>query len=169
MKELGKLCRLYCHRRHRTLGQCTQGFQHIINELPSYSTSMPPKLVLKNEYAEDKVREVVPFDPPIKLRHKAVADLALRNTCKAGERRRQQDKVCRVVRPRTISQCSALTHKFFPVFGVQQRGEKKLLSSEGTFVSHYVGRTSFDSTCNCIDTPLHNERIHCCVVTVISS
>lgn len=54
MKVLGKLCRLCCYRRHRAWGRYIQGFQHVLNDLPNSSTSMPPVLVLKTSTRRER-------------------------------------------------------------------------------------------------------------------
>lgn len=128
MKELGKLCRLYCFRNHRVWDKYIQGFQNVINELPNDSTSMSPRLVLKNEHPEDKIRETVPLNPQSRLRHREVINLAIENIKKAAERRRKHDKVKRAVRRFVVGQKvlvrsrrlsnkqKSLTYKFFPIF-----------------------------------------------------
>lgn len=87
MKELGKLCRLYCYRRHNTWDRYLLSFQNIINELPNDSTGLSPILVLKNKQPPDRIKELIPFPKHRRLRHHEIIELALKNIKKAAEKK----------------------------------------------------------------------------------
>lgn len=89
MKELNKLCRLYCYRQHRSWDKYIHIFQNILNELPHDSTSLPPILVLKNHAPSDKIKELINFPTSKKLRHRDVVDIALANIKRAAEKRKK--------------------------------------------------------------------------------
>lgn len=89
MKELNKLCRIYCYRQHRSWDKYIHIFQNILNELPHDSTSLPPVLVLKNKSPADKVKELINFPATKKLRHRDVINIALTNIKRAADQRKR--------------------------------------------------------------------------------
>lgn len=93
MKELNKLCRIYCYRQHRSWDKYIHIFENILNELPHDSTSLPPVLVLKNQFPADKIKELVNFPATKKLRHRDVIDIALNNIRRAAEKRKKSHPV----------------------------------------------------------------------------
>lgn len=128
MKELGKLCRLYCHKQHRTWDKHLKSFQDVLNELPNESTSLPPVLVLKNRDPPSKIKETVPWPKERRLRRMFIVNTALQNLNKAAERRKRSNnqRVRQIVfhegqkvlvRSHRISnKPNALCKKFFRVF-----------------------------------------------------
>lgn len=92
MKELGKLCRMYCYRQHNTWDEYLKSFQDIINELPNDSTGLPPILVLKNRQPPDRIRELVIFPKQRQLRYRDIIQLAITNIRKAAEKRKDSRK-----------------------------------------------------------------------------
>lgn len=92
MKELGKLCRLYCHNRHTDWDKFLPVFQDIINALPNHSTLLSPHLVLHGKDPPSKITDFISFPPSRCIRHQQIVDLALKNINKAADARRDSKK-----------------------------------------------------------------------------
>lgn len=96
MKEINKLCRIYCHCKQRNWDTQLTVFQNILNELPHNSTSLPPTLVLKNKQPPNRILELIQFPHVRQPRHQQTIDLALQRIQFAAEQRKKRHKVSRI-------------------------------------------------------------------------
>lgn len=92
IKELRKMCRIYCHRQHRSWDVYLKSFQDIINEMPHGATGMCPITVLKNQSPPDRVREFVNFPSSRRPRHSEIVESAIKHIKKGALARQRLQK-----------------------------------------------------------------------------
>lgn len=90
IKEVNKLCRIYCYNKQQQWDRYIKIFQHIMNSLPHESTSLPPIVVLKNKYPADRVKQIIDFPRTRIQSHREIIQLALRNIQLAADKRKRQ-------------------------------------------------------------------------------
>lgn len=127
MKEMGKLCRVYCSKEHREWDNHLKDFQDIMNELPHGTTGLAPVQVLKNLVVPSKIREVVKFPSCRRERRQELVKEALEKIKSAGEKRKKMFEKYTVRRfevgqrilvkaHRLSNKGRFISRKFYPVY-----------------------------------------------------
>lgn len=63
MREIGRLCRAYCHHNHRTWGKFVQEFESVMNTWTHETTGFSPEEILFNKRNKSVVENALPFPP----------------------------------------------------------------------------------------------------------
>lgn len=104
MKEINKLCRIYCHRQHRNWDKYISVFQDVLNELPHNSTSLPPLLVLKNKSPPNRITDLIHLPQTRRPRHQQIVQLALKKIQLAAEQRKKQHRTSGITKDLQVGQ-----------------------------------------------------------------
>lgn len=90
MREIGRLFRAYCAKRHSSWGRYVKEFEKIMNELPHSTTELSPYEVMFGEKPKNIIDEMVAFPPRTQMTLGEIRSLAWERLKEKADRRQEK-------------------------------------------------------------------------------